>query len=237
MISITLFMYSLTVIVPFYNEELYLKNSIQRLINSKVADFIFLVNDSSLDYSSEIAQDIEKINNNIRYFSTPFNLGKGGAINYVKQYIESSHVAIHDADLEYNPDDLIKLKKLSMENIDSLILGSRFIDNIFRLNRYKSSYFANKILSLFFSLINRYKVTDIATCYKLFPNSFFQNIKIYENGFAFEVEILSKFLKYKYSVLEIPITYVGRSFNEGKKINYKDGFRYLYTIIKYKFFR
>lgn len=229
-------MYTLTVIVPFYNEESYLEASIQRLIDSKVADYIILVNDSSTDSSEKIANGIARKHKNVNYFSTSKNLGKGGAISFVKEYITSSHIAIHDADLEYNPLDLIKLRELSIKNTEALIIGSRFIENIVRFNRYKMAFFANKLLSMFFSILNHLRVTDIATCYKLFPNSFFQKINIQENGFAFEVEIFSKFLKYNNLVFEVPITYNGRSFEEGKKINYKDGFRYVYTIIRYKFF-
>ena len=89
-------------------------------------------------------------------------------------------------------------------------------------------------MSLFFSFVNLYRVTDIATCYKLFPNKFFQNITLKENGFSIEVELLSKFLKYNKNIIEVPISYEGRSYDEGKKIKTSDGFLYLINTVKYR---
>ena len=144
-------------------------------------------------------------------------------------------MVIHDADLEYDPNDLIKLKKLSIENINSLILGSRFIGGLERNNLYKSTHIANQLLSLLFSIINFYKITDIATCYKMFPAKFFKNTNFKEKGFSIEIEILAKFLKYNTSVFELPIHYSGRSYSQGKKIHIKDGFYYIFNIFKYRF--
>jgi len=97
------------------------------------------------------------------------------------------------------------------------------------------TYFANRFMSLFFSFINFYKVSDVATCYKLMPSIFFKNIDLKENGFSVEIELLSKFLKFNRSIIEVPIKYEGRSYAEGKKIKTIDGFRYLFTTVKYKF--
>lgn len=118
----------------------------------------------------------------------------------------------------------------------SLILGSRFIGNKKRKNIYARTLFANKIMSLFFSFIHSYKVTDVATCYKLMPSSFFQEIKIKEKGFSIEIEVLSKFIKWNKSIVEVPISYEGRSYRDGKKIKTMDGFRYLVNTVKYKIF-
>ena len=90
-------------------------------------------------------------------------------------------------------------------------------------------------MSLFFSFVNFYKVSDVATCYKLFPNRFFQSINIYEKGFSIEIELLSKFLKFNKSIFEVPIKYEGRSYSEGKKIKSQDGILYLINTIKYRF--
>jgi hypothetical protein len=114
-------------------------------------------------------------------------------------------------------------------------LGSRFIGNKIRENGYIRTYIANKTMSTFFSIVNMYTVTDIATCYKLMPSDFIKNIKIKEKGFSIEIELLSKFLKYNKSVVEVPISYSGRSYEEGKKIKTSDGFLYLFNTLKYKF--
>lgn len=228
-------MYSLTVIIPFYNEENYLEESFKRLYFSNVADQIYLVDDASTDSSKKIALNIEKNYDNVRYFSNKSNEGKGSALALVKNHIETSHVVIHDADLEYDPNDLVDLKKVSIKNNKSLVLGSRFIGNLDRNNLYKSTFLANKFLSLLFSTVYLYKITDIATCYKLFPAKFFRYVNFKEKGFSIEIEILSKFLKYNKSIIELPINYSGRSYSQGKKINIKDGFLYILNIIKYKF--
>ena len=229
-------MYDLTVIVPIYNEESLIQDSFQRLYDSNVAEYIFLVDDSSIDSSKTIAQKNADRYSNVKLFSTPSNQGKGAALSFVKEFVETSHVAIHDADLEYDPKDLITLRNISIKEKDSLVLGSRFIGNLERNNVYKSAFFANKFLSIFFSIINNYKVTDVATCYKIFPTDFFKNTKFYERGFSIEIELLTKFLKHNKSIIEVPITYFGRSISEGKKINIIDGFYYIFNILKYRIF-
>lgn len=228
-------MYSLTAVIPFYNEEDFLQESFERLLSSGVADKILLVDDSSTDSSREIAKNIANKYSNVSYFLNKSNKGKGSALVSVKEHIQTSHMVIHDADLEYDPNDLIKLKKLSIENINSLILGSRFIGGLERNNLYKSTHIANQLLSLLFSIINFYKITDIATCYKMFPAKFFKNTNFKEKGFSIEIEILAKFLKYNTSVFELPIHYSGRSYSQGKKIHIKDGFYYIFNIFKYRF--
>ena len=117
---------------------------------------------------------------------------------------------------------------------DSLILGSRFIGSKERKNIYKRTYYANKFMSLFFSLINFYKITDVATCYKLMPSSFFKEVTLKEEGFSIEIEILSKYLKKNRSIVEVPICYSGRSYTQGKKIRTSDGLKYLFNTIKYR---
>lgn len=227
-------MYSLTVIIPFYNEEDFLEKSFTRLYNTKVATQIYLVNDGSTDSSKEIAQNLAKQYSNVYYFSNSKNKGKGSALALVQKKIKTTHVVIHDADLEYNPKDLIGLKSLSSKNFNSLILGSRFLGDMKRTNLYKRTFFANKFLSLLFSIVYFYKITDIATCYKMFPVEFFNKVSFKEKGFSIEIEILSKYLLFNNSILEFPVNYSGRSYNQGKKINQKDGFMYIFNIFKYR---
>jgi len=150
--------------------------------------------------------------------------------------IKTSHVVIHDADLEYFPDDIIEMFSLAKNNPDTLILGSRFIGNKVRKNVYFRTNVANRVMSLFFSVVNFCYITDVATCYKLMPTKFFKEVTLKEKGFSIEVELLSKFLKTNKSILEVPIKYEGRSYIEGKKIKTSDGFKYLYNTLKYRFF-
>ena len=229
-------MNNLTVIVPFYNEENYLQKSIDRLIDSDIFDKIILVDDCSTDNSANIAnKNVLEINKMI-YLKSSSNKGKGSALNLAKNIVKTSHVVIHDADLEYFPEDIVEMFDCVEENQDSIILGSRFIGNKNRRTIYSRTLIANKVMSSFFSLINGYKVSDVATCYKLMPSSFFKKMDIKESGFSIEIEILSKFLKYNKSIIEIPIKYEGRSYKQGKKIKTADGFKYLFNIIKYRLF-
>ena len=204
------------------------------MIKIDVVQQIICVNDCSQDKSLEIVDQIKNEDARIEIISNKVNNGKGYAITSAKKYVKTSHVAIHDADLEYFPEDLVSMWERVDKNTDSLILGSRFIGSKSRKNLYKRTYLANKLMSLFFSLINFYKVSDVATCYKLFPNKFFQSINLSEKGFSIEIEILSKFLKFNRSIIEIPIKYEGRSYSEGKKIKAKDGILYLINTVKYK---
>ena len=229
-------MNNLAVIVPFYNEENYLQKSINRLIDNDIFDQIILVDDCSTDNSANIANKNVAQINKIFYLKSSSNKGKGSALNLAKNIVETSHVIIHDADLEYFPEDIVEMFVLVEENQESLILGSRFIGNKKRTNIYSRTLLANKAMSIFFSLINGYQVSDVATCYKLMPTSFFKEMDIKENGFSIEIEILSKFLKYNKSIKEVPIKYEGRSYEQGKKIKTLDGFKYLFNTIKYRMF-
>ena len=225
-----------TILVPFYNEEVYLKRSLDRLIsNLDSSTKIFLIDDGSNDNSLNIAKKFEEDNDNIKIFTNKINKGKGSAVMLGIKHSNTSHLAIHDADLEYSPKDLNYMITISKNNPNSLILGSRFIGNEQRKNIYKRTHLANKILSRFFSIVNNSKVSDIATCYKVFPKHQLEKYNLNEKGFGIEVEILSLFLKSKIDIIEIPIKYNGRTYNEGKKIRFSDGINYLIKILYYRF--
>jgi len=228
-------MQNLSVIIPFYNEKDFLEESISRVTNVDIFEQIILTDDCSTDGSSEIAQKLARENPIIEYVKSDISSGKGNALNNAKSLINCSHVVIHDADLEYFPDDIQEMFISSKKNPNSLILGSRFIGNKVRKNVYFRTNLANRVMSLFFSIINFYYITDVATCYKLMPSSFFKEVTLREKGFSIEVELLSKFLKMNRSILEIPIKYEGRTYTEGKKIKTSDGFKYLFNTLKYKF--
>jgi len=231
-------MYSLDVIVPFYNEEKLLGESVKNLIKANIHDKIFLVNNNSSDNSKEVAQLLTRGREDIVYLETKESMGKGLGIQTAIEYLESTHTIIHDADLEYFPEDIKAMKELSKKNENSLVLGSRFIGDKERINKYKSTFFANRFLSSFFSLIYGYSVSDIATCYKLIPNKYLKKMNLSENGFSIEIEIIAKYLRMNSpKIIEVPIRYKGRTFEEGKKINILDGIQYIIKILYYKFLR
>ena len=228
-------MNKLTAIVPFYNEEATIQISIENLLKVSQISQVILVDDCSTDSSLKIAKEFLKRNNEMLILQTTKNAGKGAAVRLALNSVNSEYVIVHDADLEYNPQDILPMLKLveKNKNID-VVLGSRFIGNKTRRNIYLRTFFANKFLSFLFSVLNRRKVTDVATCYKLIKSEIYQNIKLTKNGFEYEIEILSKALEYSSDFAEVPIDYNARTYQEGKKIKFSDGFKYILCIFKYR---
>ena len=223
----------ISVIVPFYNEENFIEQSISRLIDTNLFKKIILVNDKSSDNSGQIAEKICEEFDFIELINLDNQKGKGNAIKVGLDYVKTSHLIIHDADLEYFPSDIPKMFEVAKNNLSCLVIGSRTIGKKTRNNRYKITYYGNKILTYFFSSINFYKVSDIASCYWLIETEVLKNLDIKEKGFAIEVEVLSKFLQGGSKIFEVPINYDGRLYSEGKKIKLKDGISIFIKIIKY----
>lgn len=228
-------MNTLTVLVPFYNEENTILKSIEKLDSLTFINEVILLNDGSTDESLDIVNKFIKNKRKYKILSYEENKGKGAVLNESREHISNDYVVIHDADLEYFPKDLIEMFKFV--DGSNLVLGSRFIGNKKRSNIYLRTYIANKTISLFFSLINQKRITDVATCYKLMPTSFFKQNNFKEKGFSIEIEIISKFLKNNKNIVEVPISYNARSYEEGKKIKTKDGIFYLFNTIRYRYFK
>jgi glycosyltransferase involved in cell wall biosynthesis len=223
----------ISVIVPFYNEEQFIEQSISRLIDINLFKKIILVNDKSSDNSGQIAEKICEEFDFIELINLDNQKGKGNAIRVGLDYVKTSHLIIHDADLEYFPSDIPEMFEVAKTNPACLVIGSRTIGKKNRNNRYKITYYGNKILTYFFSLINFYMVSDIASCYWLIETEVLKNLDIKEKGFAIEVEVLSKFLLGGNKIFEVAINYEGRLYSEGKKIKLKDGIFIFIKIIKY----
>ena len=228
-------MSSLSVIVPVYNEEKFLAESLNRLLASGIADEIIISDDGSRDKSRNIATEYAKRHSNIKLVFNETNAGKGKALILAIDKVSSDFVTIHDADLEYFPEDLNPMYLKIKNNPDSLIIGSRFIGNLDRNNIYLRTQAANKLVSLFFSFVHFKKVTDIASCYKMCSSERFRELDLIEKGFSVEVEIIAKFLKGSKQLFEVPIKYHGRSYEEGKKITLIDGIKYIIKTVKYRF--
>ena len=145
-------MNNLGIIVPFYNEKTTLAKSIERLLAQNIISEIILSDDNSNDGSDKIAKHYEKTYKKIKYINSATNKGKGNALNNAKDYITTKFVVIHDADLEYFPEDLVEMFEKAKLNPQSLIIGSRFIGNKERVNIYRRTFVANKVMSLFFHL-------------------------------------------------------------------------------------
>jgi glycosyltransferase involved in cell wall biosynthesis len=224
---------SLGVIVPFYNEEKYLEKSISRLLQLDIVNQIVLVDDFSTDSSYAIAENISNKNSDICLTQTSKNSGKGAAVKKGLDLISTTHVIVHDADLEYFPEDIPEMFNQVDPVEDCLVLGSRTLGTKERTNLYFFTYFGNKVLTILFSILNNRKLSDIASCYWLVKVESLKKINLSEKGFTIEVEVLSKFIENKINIVEVPIKYHARSYADGKKIKFKDGMKILVTIIKY----
>jgi len=225
-------METLTVLVPAFNEENTISESLERLKKISIITEVLVLDDGSTDKTKQLVENAALNNNKIKLMHFDTNNGKGAVLNKSREFITSDYVVIHDADLEYFPEDIEEMFK--EVNGDNLILGSRFIGDKKRINLYSRTFLANKGMSLFFSIVNFTKITDVATCYKMMPSDFFKSSSFTEKGFSIEIEMLSRFLKTSNQIIEVPISYKGRSYKEGKKIKLQDGFLYLINTVKYR---
>ena len=230
--------FKLSVVIPCYNEKqtigAILKKVIQSLQNYKFLNYeILIIDDHSKDGTDKILKDFsqeEKIN---VYFHER-NLGKGAAIQTALQYVTGDLIIIQDADLEYDPFDYNKLLLPFFETNADVVYGSRFLGGgkYVRIHFFWH-YIANKILTFICNLFINLNLTDMETGYKVFKTEALKNISLKEKTFSFEPEVTIKLSKKNYKFFEVPITYNGRSYQEGKKIGLKDAFIALKTIILY----
>ena len=230
--------FKLSVIIPCYNE----KNTIQEILNRvdkslKNNEFlkyeILIVDDFSNDGTKEILKNLSN-NGKIQTYFHDANLGKGAAIQTALKYITGDIIIIQDADLEYDPFDYNKLLVPFFETNADIVYGSRFLGGgkYVRIHFFWH-YLANKILTFLCNLFINLNLTDMETGYKVFKASALKSINLKEKSFAFEPEVTIKLAKKSYKFFEVPITYNGRSYEEGKKIGLKDAFIALKTIILY----
>ena len=231
----------LTIIVPVFNEKKFVNKLINKLIKLKnIKKQIIVVDDASTDGTTEILKN--KLDNRSidKILFHRKNLGKGAAIKTAQKYIKGDFVAIQDADLEYDPNDLIKIYDLQKKNQIDIIYGSRVLGKNKFQNTKNFTHFiriwGNIFLTKISNLINNQNLTDAHTCYKVFKSKIFKKITLKEKGFAFCPEVTTKISNMNYKIYEIPISYNGRSYKDGKKINSLDGLIALIALVKYKFF-
>ena len=231
-------MLKLSIIIPAYNEERTILKVIKEVKKAELNNItkeIIVVDDCSTDSTRDVLKKLK--DTPIKIFYHKKNMGKGAAIRTGLQNCTGDIILIQDADLEYNPNEYKKLLKPIIDNKAKVVYGSRFEAIRKNLkNMYKLHYIGNLFLTVMTNLLYGAKITDMETGYKIFKREVIQDINIKANRFDFEPEITAKILKKGYKIYEIPISFIGRKFDEGKKITWLDGIKAAYCLVKYKLF-
>lgn len=225
----------LGVVIPVYNEEMTLHLIVRRVLARPEVAELVIVNDCSIDGTWQTMQDLAKTDERIRVFTHGVNQGKGAALRTGFQHVKSGIVIIQDADLEYDPDEYPKLLAPIIEGRADVVFGSRFLGSGSHRVLYFWHAVGNRFLTLLSNMATNLNLSDMETCYKVFRRNVLEQITIEEDRFGFEPEITAKVAKLKVPLYEISISYYGRTYEEGKKIGWRDGFRAIWCIMKYNF--
>jgi glycosyltransferase involved in cell wall biosynthesis len=223
----------LSVVVPIYNERPTLRHALKRVLAVLLNLELLCVDDGSTDGSREILEEMKKEYPQIRMLLQPHNTGKGAALRRGIQEATGDFVLIQDADLEYDPSEYLVLLQPLLDGKADVVYGSRFMGGTPHRVLYFRHRVGNWILTLLSNAVTNLNLTDMETCYKVFRREVVQSIVIEENRFGFEPEITVKVAKRRLRVYEVGISYSGRTYEEGKKIGWKDGVRALWCLAKY----
>lgn len=220
-----------SIVIPVYNEEDTIAELISRVRDVPLEKEIVVVDDCSTDGTVAVLEGLAR-KGDIRLFKHKVNLGKGAACRSGLRHVLGDVVIIQDADLEYDPDDYPALLAPIRKDQSKVVYGSRF------LGPHKAMYFwhtiGNKLLTLITNILFDTTLTDMETCYKVFTSDIARDLHLKSNRWGFDPEITAKILKMGHRIYEVPISYTGREFWEGKKISWKDGLTVIRTLIKYR---
>ena len=229
----------ISVVIPCFNEIKTINKIIQKIEKSlsKFKFEILVIDDFSNDGSREFLKKISSKNKKIRVLFNDYNQGKGASLNKGFSEAKGEIICIQDADLEYNPNDLVPMIELIINGYADVVIGSRFRGNgPVRANLFINRV-ANFLITTLTNIFTNLSLTDIECCYKVFKKDDIQNINLLENRFGIEPELTIKFAKLNLKIFEVGISYYGRTKAEGKKIGLIDGFRAIYCIFRYSLFR
>jgi glycosyltransferase involved in cell wall biosynthesis len=222
-----------SILIPVYNEKNYILDVLKR-VNAQKTFFdleIIVSDDGSTDGTKELLRNNKDLYDH--FIDAEKNQGKGVALNKGIKFVSGDYILIQDADFEYNPNDYRKVFKPAIECGADIVYGSRFLGGEYVRLHFFWHYLANKILTTFTNIFTNLNMSDMETGYKLFKSEVLRSITIEEKSFGIEPELTIKLAKKKFIFYEVPISYEGRSYQEGKKIRLKDAFIAIYCIVKY----
>ena len=227
----------ISIIIPCFNEEKTLSKIVDKVLKFKSFEKeIIIVDDCSDDNTPHIINDLLIKFDEIKSIKHEKNYGKGAGIKSGLEISTGDIILIQDADLEYNPEDYDSLLEPFLKTDADVVYGSRFLGGRYVRLSFFWHYVANKFLTTLCNTFTNLNMTDMETGYKLFKSKAIKSIDLKEKSFGIEPEITIKLAKKKYNFYEVPISYSGRSYDEGKKIGLKDAFKAVYCIIRYRFF-
>lgn len=231
--NITTGAHSLSVVIPVYNEEKTLATIVAKLKAIPELHEIIIVDDCSKDKTPEIGQRLATEDSRVQYIRQPKNGGKTEALKAGFARTTGDVVIVQDADLEYDPEDIPSVISPIMEGHAAVVYGSRFMVRRAARVLYFYHFVANKGLTFLSNMVTNLNMTDVETGYKAFRGEIIRNMVITSNGFGFEIEVTAKIAKLGCAIYEVPISYYGRTYEEGKKIGMKDGIAALWFIVKF----
>ena len=223
----------LSIVIPIYNEEATLEQIVERVQATPYEKELILVNDCSKDRTPEIMAQLAERYDNVRCFHHDVNKGKGGGLATGFAQTTGDVVMIQDADLEYDPDDYPVLLRTIEEGKADVVFGSRFLGGPYvRVHLFWHSV-GNRMLTLCSNAFTNLNLTDMETCYKVFRKEFADRLDLQSSTFAVEPEMTAKVARMRARIYEVPITYAGRDYSEGKKIGLKDAFIAMWAIVRW----
>ena len=223
----------LSVVMPAYNEETTLSEIVKKVSEIPQLLELIIVDDCSTDNTQPIAQKLTEQDSRIKYIRQPKNSGKTAALKAGFATTKGEIVIVQDADLEYDPMEIPDIIFPIIDGKADVVYGSRFMVKKTTRVLYFYHYIANKGLTFLSNCLTNMNMTDVETCYKAFRGEIIRNMIITSSGFGFEIEVTAKVAKLHSRVYEVPISYYGRTYKEGKKIGLKDGFAALWYILKF----